>query len=59
VYQNQDVLDLGDHLLVGDEIGRKVAAVELHALDDIELGLQALGFLDGDDSLLAHPKAPV
>ena len=53
--ENQDVLDLGDHLLgVGDEIGRKVAAVELHPLDDVGLGLQALGLFDGDDFLLAH-----
>jgi hypothetical protein len=31
------------HLVgVGDEVGREVAAVELHAFDDVELGLEAL-----------------
>ena len=33
--------------------GRDVAAVELHALDDVQLGLQALGLFDGDDALVA------
>src|SRR3712207_6326726 len=42
------------HLLgIGDEVGRDVAAVELHALDDVELGLQALGLLDRDHALVA------
>ena len=37
------VFELGRHLLgVGDEVGREVAAVELHAFDDVELGLEAL-----------------
>ena len=48
------VFQFGDHLLgVGDEIGREIAAVELHALDDVEFGLEALGLLDGDDALVA------
>ncbi len=43
-----------DHLLgVGDEVGREVAAVELHALDDLELELERLGLLDRDDALVA------
>ena len=53
---DQDVwlIQLGGHLLgVGDEVGRHVAAIELHALDDVELGLDALGFLDRDDALVA------
>ena len=33
--------------------GRQVAAVELHAFDDFELGLGGLGFLDGDDAFVA------
>ncbi len=33
--------------------GRQVAAVELHALDDVELAVAALGLLDGDDAFLA------
>jgi hypothetical protein len=40
-------------LLVGHEVRREVAAVELHALDDLELVCEALGLLDGDDALLA------
>src|SRR4029077_17757049 len=31
---------------------REIATVELHALDDVELGLEALGFLDRDDALV-------
>ena len=38
---------------VGDEVRREIAAIELHALDDIERGLHRLGFLDGDDAFLA------
>src|SRR5690606_10287081 len=54
VQEDVGVLELGDHLLgVGYEVGREVAAVELHALDDLELGLGGLGFLDGDDALVA------
>jgi hypothetical protein len=41
-------------LLVVDEVRRQVAAVELHALDDVELVLQArLALFDGDDAFLA------
>jgi len=37
VQQDVDVLELGNHLVgVGDEVGREVAAVELHAFDDFE-----------------------
>ena len=39
VDEDVGLLELGDHLLrVGDEVGREIAAVELHALDDVELG---------------------
>src|SRR5256885_14665433 len=42
------------HLLgLGDEVGRQVALVELHALDPLDVGLQALPFLDRDDAVLA------
>src|SRR3712207_8329228 len=27
---------------------------ELHALDDVDVGLEALALLDGDDAVLAH-----
>ena len=48
------LLQLDDHLVgVGDEVGREIAAVELHALDDVELALEALGLLDRDDALVA------
>ena len=42
------------HLLrIGDEVGRQVAAVELHAVHGFQRGLEALGLLDGDDAFLA------
>ena len=48
------VLELGAHLLgVGDEVGRQIAAIELHALDDVEFGLEALRLLDRDHALVA------
>ena len=48
------LLEFGHHLLgVGDEIGREIAAVELHALDDVEFGLEALRLLDRDDAFVA------
>ena len=39
--------------LVVDEVRREVAAVELHALDDVELVLQARAFFDRDHAFLA------
>ena len=54
VEQDVGILELGHHLVgVGDEVGREIAAVELHAFDDLELGLGALGFLDRDHALIA------
>ena len=48
------VLDDGLHALgVGDEVGREVALVELHALGEVELERGAVGLLDGDDAVLA------
>ena len=48
------LFELADHLLgIGDEVGREVAAVELHALDDVEFGFEALRLLDRDDALVA------
>src|SRR4029450_4430892 len=36
VQQDEGVLELGHHLLgIGDEVGRKITAVELHAFDDL------------------------
>src|SRR5438477_962155 len=54
--EQQDIgaLQLGDHLVgVGDEVRREIAAAELHALDDVELGAEALGLLDRDHALVA------
>ncbi|OPZ92203.1 MAG: hypothetical protein BWY73_00898 [candidate division TA06 bacterium ADurb.Bin417] len=68
--EGQDILDRADLLVVdenegiledrfhpfgvGDEVGGEVATVELHALDDFQGGLGALGLFDGDDAVLAH-----
>ena len=38
---------------IGDEVGRDVAAVELHTLDHFKLGLKRLCFLDRDHALVA------
>src|SRR5712671_178605 len=54
VDEDADVLEDALHALgVGDEVGGEVAAVELHAFDYFEGGLHRLGFLDGDDAILA------
>ena len=54
VDEDVGVLELRLHpLRVGDEVGREIAAVELHALDHFERGLQALGLLDRDHAFLA------
>ena len=38
---------------IGDEVGAQVAAVELHAFDDFELGFEGLRLFDSDDAVLA------
>ena len=44
----------GFHALgVGDEVGRDVALVEAHALDEVHLHAEGLRLLDGDDAVLA------
>src|SRR3546814_12189727 len=49
VQQDVRIIQLGRHrLLVVDEVRRQVAAVELHALDHVQLVLQARTFLDRD-----------
>ena len=54
VQEDVGVLELDHHLLgIGDEVGREIAAVELHALDDLDLGLERLRLLDGDHALVA------
>src|SRR5712692_5336068 len=54
VDEDANVFEDAFHALgVGDEVGREVAAVKLHAFDYFEGGLHRLGFLDGDDAILA------
>src|SRR5437667_2088455 len=54
VDQDVGIVHFNAHLVgVGDEVGRDVAAVELHALDDVEFGLERLCFLNRDDALVA------
>src|SRR5262249_21069011 len=54
VDQDVRVFELSDHFLrVRHEIGREIAAVELHAFDNVEFGLEALRLLDRDDALIA------
>ena len=54
VDEDVGLFQLDRHLLgVGDEVGREVAAIELHALDDFQLAVEALGLLDRDDALVA------
>ena len=44
--------EVGAHrLLVGDEVVRDVAAVERHALDDVDMAVDADGEVGGDDAL--------
>ena len=38
---------------VGDEVRRQIAAVELHAFNDVERGVERLRFFDRDDAVLA------
>ena len=52
--QDQRIVEFSDHLFgVGHEVRRKVTAVELHAFDDIEFGLERLGFFNGDHTVVA------
>ena len=52
--QDSGVLEHGLHALgIGDEVGRDVALVELHALGELQAHLGDAGLLDGDDTVLA------
>src|SRR5208282_4807535 len=54
VDENESVLQDALHAVrIGDEVGRQVAAVKLHAFDDFEVCLHGLGFFDGDNAVLA------
>src|SRR3989442_690115 len=55
VDQDVDVLVHALHAVrVGDEVGTQISAVELHALDHLELRVEALRLLDRDHALLPH-----
>ena len=49
IFQQRDLL-----VRVVDEIGRQVAAIELHAFDDFQFHFQALAVFDSDDAFLAN-----
>ena len=52
--QNISIGDDGFHLVgIGDEVSRKVAAIELHAFDKFGLIGHGLGLFDGNDAVLA------
>src|SRR5579859_320693 len=56
LFEEQDhrLFEVGLHLFgVGDEVRRQIAAVELHAFDDIKFGLGGLGFFNRDDAFVA------
>src|SRR6266566_4133047 len=55
VDQDVDVLVHALHAVrVGDKVGTQISAVELHALDHLELRVEALRLLDRDHALLPH-----
>ena len=54
VQQDEGIVQDGDLLVrIVDEVGRQVAAVELHAFDDFQFAFQRLAVFDGDDAFLA------
>src|ERR1700736_3867229 len=54
VDQDVGIFHFNAHFVgVGDEVGRDIAAVKLHAFDDLEFGLERLGLFNGDDALVA------
>src|SRR5437667_661832 len=54
VDQDVGIVHFHAHLVgVRNEVGRDIAAVELHAFDDFEFGLKRLGFFNRDDALVA------
>jgi hypothetical protein len=54
VDQDDGVLEHHFHALrIRHEVGRQVAAVELHAFDDVERRFERAGLFNGDDAVLA------
>ena len=53
--QDVGVFQLDRHgVLIGDEVGREVATVELHAFDDFQLVFEAATFVNGDDAFFTY-----
>ena len=54
VDQHERLFELDDlFVLVGDEVRREVAAIELHAFDDLDGGFRLLAFFDRDHAVFA------
>src|SRR5690606_31756651 len=52
--QDIGIFQFHPHLvLVGDEVGAEIAAIELHAFDDFEFGFSGLGFFDSYNTFVA------
>ena len=41
-------------VLIGDEVRREITSLELHAFDEVDLGINLAAFFDGDDAVLAN-----
>ena len=57
LFEHQDVgvFEDGFHAgAVGDEVGRQVAAIELHPFDPLLFGLKAFAFIDGDHTVFPN-----
>src|SRR5690348_1135394 len=55
MHEHVRVLEHCFHLLrIGDEVRRQVPPIELHAIDRLQRGLEALRLLDRDHAVLAH-----
>ena len=54
VDQDEGLVENGFHAVrIGDEVRRKIAAVELHSFDDFEQRVHRLRFFDRDDAVFA------
>ena len=54
--QNVWVIENDLHLVgIGNEVGREKAAIELHAFNDIQFCLKALGLFNRDHTFIADP----
>jgi hypothetical protein len=54
VEEDERFFDFDAHTIgIGNEVGRQIATVETHALDQVESGFEAARFFDGDDAFAA------